>query len=305
MKKKHKSSKAGWRFLNHDGSINVVRRSVKRKVLTDIYHFLVSATWPGFFLSVGLIFLLANLVFSLGYFSCGPDSFRGTQGVTGWGYFQQCFFFSVQTLSTVSSATINPRAVISSVIAGVEAFAGLLILAVMTSMLYARFSRPIARILFSNVIILGTEGGKPAIIFRVANERLNDVSEAKLSVVFIRNETSEEGEDYRRLYDLKLLRNYSPIFALTWTVVHVIDSESPLKGLAPEDLVEIEAEILVTLTGIDYAFSQPLHARNSYSSDDFVQGVKFADMISRRKDGKLSINLSKINEVERLGKARS
>lgn len=296
MKKKN-APQESWRFLNRDGSINIARNSVKRRFLTDTYHFLVSTSWPGFFLSISGIFILVNVLFAAAYYFCGALSFKGTESAEGASFFLDCFFLSVQTLSTIGYSHVSPASFAASLIGGIEAFAGLLGLAILTSMLYARFSRPIARIIFSRKAVLGTDDGEPAFFFRVANERQNDVSEARINVIFIRNETNAEGEKYRRLYDLKLIRDYSPIFALTWTIVHKIDGSSPLKGMDIVKLKEAEAEMLVTLTGIDYAFSQPLHARYSYSADDIAENMIFEDMISRRADDKLIIKLSKIHDM--------
>ncbi len=291
-------SQKSWRFLNRDGSFNIARGGYKKAFASDLYHSLLSASWPGFLSFVILVYLSINLIFAGLFFLCGPGALEGVRLSPAFSRFIDSFFFSVQTIATIGYGRISPFGLVPNVLVTVEALMGLLSLALMTGLLYARFARPTARVIFSQHALIAPLDGIPSFVFRIANERLNQISEAHVNAVFVKTERTREGETYRKICDLKLTRNHSPIFALTWTVIHPIDSESPLLGMAEEDLRETNAEILITVTGIDDTFSQSIHARFSYVTEDLIWGARFKDMVSRGDDGKIHIDLKKIHDIE-------
>jgi len=288
-----------WRLLNRDGTFNIQRPRLGGFHWTDLYHPLLSMTWPRFLCILLSSYFTLNVLFALAYYSLGLESLDGHNAVTKWDGFLTCFFFSVQTFATIGYGRIAPASLAANSLVVVEAFVGLLMMALYTGLLFARFSRPTAKVIFSNVAIIASHEGVPSFIFRMANTRFNQIVEAQVSVVLLQSEVTAEGETYRTFYDLKLERNRSPIFALTWTVVHPIDNDSPLYGKTREALLDLDAEILVSLTGIDDTFSQTIHTRFSYTPAEIVFNKTFKDMLSRPA-GVLSIDLKSIHEVQDL-----
>ncbi len=292
------SAPKSWRVLNRDGTLNVAREGYKKRFGTDGYHSLLSMTWTEFFSLVIGTYLTVNLFFAFAYFLCGPAALSGIRRDNLILHFMDCFFFSVQTFATIGYGRISPLAFVPNLLVTVEAFVGLLSVAMITGLLFARFSKPTAGVIFSNVAIIGVYDGVASLIFRVANKRLSQIVEAHMDVVLIKNEFTKEGEKFRRLYDLKLERSRSPLFALTWTAVHPIDESSPLYGMDSGKMQHAEIEILASLTGVDDTVGEAVNARFSYTPEDIVWNARFKDMITRRPDRKVHIELNKIHEVE-------
>jgi inward rectifier potassium channel len=300
-----KFKSVGWRFLNHDGTFNVERvdRPTRKFYRTDLYHRFLSLSWRQFFIAVALSYFVLNVLFGLGYFAAGPSALSHSDGtpvpIHLFDRFMECFFFSVQTLATIGYGKLVPNSIISDLLVTIEAFVGLLIVALMTGLVFARFSRPTARVVFSKAAVINSHDGTPSLIFRMANLRTNQIVEAGIKVSFACNETTSEGEHYRNFYDLQLEREESSMFVLSWTVVHPIDAKSPLYGLTHEDLVERQSEILILMTGWDETFAQTIHARHSYSPDEILFNHRFTDMIHLDEDRKkLLMDVRKIHEVE-------
>ena len=180
----------------------------------------------------------------------------------------------------------------------IESLVGLLGVAMATGLMFARFSRPTARTLFSRVAAIAPYNGKPTFMFRVANQRRNQILEANLGVVVVQSEVTEEGQFMRRIRDLKLVRNQTPIFALSWTAMHPIDENSPLWGATPESLAEKAVEIVVTLTGLDETFSQTVHARHSYIASEVIWDRQFVDLFSQRPNGQYVIDYHHFHDVK-------
>lgn len=294
-----------WRLLERDGTFNVARvcRGFPLLRATDLYHSLLRASWRRILAAIAALYMLVNALFATAYVSCGEGALEGTRRHDLAGRFVEAFFFSVQTFSTIGYGRIAPDGLAANVIVTVEALTGLLGLALATGLLFARFSRPTARVLFSNVAIIASHDGEPSFLFRMANERRNQIVDATVSVSLSRNEMTAEGQGFRNFYDLSLERRRSPFFALSWTVVHPIDAKSPLAGATRESLREAEAEILVSLIGTDDTFAQTVHARFSYIADDILWGGTFTDMLSRTVGGLIEMNTDRIHDV--IGPARA
>ena len=289
-----------WRLLNQDGSFNIDRRGIPRAGYSDLYHVLLSTSWGKFFgLLIGVYFGI-NAIFGFLYFLCGPAALAGVRADSSLSHFLDCFFFSVQTLATIGYGHISPTDFISNILVTFEAFTGLLGLALATGLLFSRFARPTARVAFSRNAIIAPHDGVPSLLFRMANRRANQIVEAQVTLTLSRQEVTAEGETYRNFYDLKLERGRSPLFALSWTVVHPIDSASPFHGMGPDELRKMEVEILVSLTGLDDTFSQSISTRFSYSFDDIVWNATFNDMLSRNPDGNVSVDLSQLSQIRQL-----
>lgn len=286
------------RFLNRDGTFNIERAGVRRNFFRDVYHGLITAPWPRFFLGVLLAYLSINLIFGFLFFAAGPDALKGVTASDGVAYFWECFFFSVQTLATIGYGQVSPASWPAHVLVTVEALLGMTSIAMTTGVMFARFSRPTARVVFSRQSIIGDVDGDRLFYFRVANARLNQILEARVRATLIRTYTTRSGERYRDLTDLKLVRDSSPIFALTWTVEHAIDESSPLFRQTAESLRETETEILITLTGLDEGLSQTVHTRFSYTADDMVWDRTYTDIVERLPDGKLRVLIDKIHAIK-------
>jgi inward rectifier potassium channel len=288
-----------WRLLNRDGSFNVKRSSQsQRPKVRDHYHKLLAMKWSPFMALVICIYLAVNLTFALGYMACGPEALDGAPHLIGGSAdsFLQAFFFSVQTFATIGYGKISPEGLLANILVTIEAFVGLLGLALITGLFFARFSRPTARVVFSDVAIIAPHDGVMSLVLRIANERLNQIVDATLTLVFSRNEVTIEGERYRQFYDLKLERARSPIFALSWTVVHPITKESPLYGATNEDLIRWEAEFMASLIGIDDTIAQTIHARYSYTPSEIVWNHHFVDM-THRENGMVRIDAHLIHDT--------
>ena len=290
---------APWRFLNQDGSTNI-RRSDRRYgfAMRDLHHRLLSISWTHFFFAALSAFLGLNTIFAGLYFFAGESALIGVSGVHGFDRFLACFFFSVQTLGTIGYGSIHPGTLAANWIVVFESFCGLFFVAIMTGLLFSRFSRPSAKVIFSRHALIRPRNGKPCVMFRAANARGNHIVEADIHVTFARLEKTLEGETFRGLYELKLLRSRNSLFGVPWTVVHVIDEQSPLFGLDAQALEESMGELIVSITGLDDIFHQTVHARFSYSAYEIVWNQKFVDLIEDGPDGVRRINMARIHDYE-------
>ena len=243
---------------------------------------------------LAVLYVGSNCLFASAYLFAS-DSIRGGHP----GSFADAFFFSVQTMATIGYGNLLPQTLWANVLVTVESLVGLLGLAVLTGLIFAKFSRPTARVLFSRVAVIAPWDGVPSLIFRIANQRGNQIVEARIHVVLARNEITAEGEIFRRLHDLDLVRNQTALFALSWTVLHPISDASPLHEATQASLAESEAEIIVSLTGLDESFSETVHARYSYRTDDIVWDARFVDILSRSSDGRRQIDYTRFHDVTR------
>jgi len=276
--------------MKGDGPI----RGAPTRALDDLYHYLVTASWPALIGIIALAFIIANLVFAVGYYLDG--------GVENARYrsFADMFFFSVQTMATIGYGKMVPVTLFSNILVSIEALTGLLALALMTGLVFAKFSRPTARVRFSRYVVVGPRDGTTSLMIRMANMRANRIVEANIHVVFARNETTVEGESIRRFHDLTITRNRSAMFLLSWTAVHRIVEGSPLFGQTHDSLADSQPEIVVSITGLDETFSQTIHARHLYELDEIIWGARFADVLILHPDGSRSIDYTRFDDVEML-----
>lgn len=282
------------RALNKDGTDNLDRTNLKFST-GDAYHLLLSVNWLKFFTSTILTYLIINFAFSIVYFTLGPEGFAGIVHTEGLNFFEECFFFSIQTFSTIGYGRVSPVGFAHNLTVSIEAFLGMLSIAVMSGLLFARFSKPTAKIRFSHNALITDHRGRRSLVFRLANARLNQIAEATLSVSMLVNYSDKNGT-MRAQHDLTLLRNRSLIFAASWTAVHVIDESSPLNGKTLQDLKDWDAEIIVSMIGLDSTFSQTIHARHSYLWTEILEGKQFADILHRNQ-GRMRVDLEKISEL--------
>jgi inward rectifier potassium channel len=273
------------------GSVDAIVRVGLRGSWWDGYHALLATTWPRFTAIIVLAYTAINVAFALAY-ALVPDAIANARdGVL------DDFFFSVQTLATIGYGTMYPQTLYGNVLVAVESTVGILALPVVTGLVFAKFARPTARVMFSERALITVRDGIPSLVFRMANLRRNQIVEARARVVLARQETTPEGERIRRIHDLPLLRSESPLFALTWAATHPITATSPLAGATPATLAEWDAEIIVSLVGIDETLSQTIHARWSYLPDEIVWGGRYADVLTRLPDGRRRVDFARFQDI--------
>ena len=265
----------------------------RRRSLRDVYHWLLTTSWP-VFAGIGLLtYLVSNTVFALLY-TIDPQGVSGARP----GSFTDAFFFSVETIGTIGYGVMAPRDLYANIVMTAENFFGLSFIAVATGVIFARVSRPTARVMFSRNALITQHEGLPTLMFRAANERANRVLEAEVTVSIARDFRTVEGKSIRRFEPLKLIRSQSPLFALTWTVMHVIDETSPLHGLTEERLKGASGQILVVLSGLDETFAQRIHARHAYLPEEIVWNRHFADVIFEDESGARLVNYHRFHDLD-------
>lgn len=288
------------RLLNRDGTFNVKREGLPLLQSLSLYHYFLTITWPKLMSYLVGVFIASNALFALGYVACGPDALTGFRQQTNAGRLVSAFFFSVDTMATIGYGTISPTNLAANVVVAVEALVGLVGFAFVAGIVFARFSRPVAQIVFSRNAIVAPYRGITALMFRIVNRKTNEIVQLETKVLMARRRRDGATTD-REFIQLKLERDAVVFFPLTWTIVHPIDATSPLYGLDADALRAVDAELLVLLNGFDETFSQTVHTRSSYKADEIVWGATFKSVFNPpRADGTLSVNIRKLNEVERV-----
>jgi inward rectifier potassium channel len=257
----------------------------------DLYHLTLRLSWPRFLLAISVLYWAVNLLFALLYW-VDPNGIENARP----GSFADAFFFSVQTLATVGYGRFNPDSLYANVPSSLEIFVSMLGLSIMTGLLFARFSVPRARVLFSNSAAVNTYDKQPTLMFRVANQRHNYILQTSVRVTVLRDHVSAEGTQFRRFHDLSLVRNSTPILALSWTVMHVIDESSPLHGLDENTLGDMG--IIVSFTGTDETFSQIIQSRKEYAAKDIRWHYRFVDILRNTEDGRRIIDYRRFHDVQ-------
>lgn len=283
------------RMINPDGSFNVRRRGVTWRDFHP-YLQLINMSWFWFFASLLAGFLVVNTIFASIYFAIGTWQLQGITAPTAGGRFLETFFFSSQTLTTVGYGGISPKGLEANALAAFESLCGVLGFAVATGLLFGRVSRPSARIGFSRHLLMAPYNDGFSLQFRVVNRRSNSLVELEASVMLMTVERSDGG--HKRTYQvLKLERQKVIFFPLTWTVVHPIDSESPLFGMTEEDWKRRQAEVLILIKAYDDTFSQTVLARHSYRHDELLWGRRFAPAFYVDPSGDLVLEVNKLGEL--------
>jgi inward rectifier potassium channel len=283
------------RAINKDGTFNIRRRGGTWR---DIHPYLrlVNVGWAPFFAMLFAGYLIVNTLFAWGYYLLGPGHLAGGEAATEWGRFLNSFFFSAHTLSTVGYGSISPKTVQANIIAALESLTGVLGFAVATGLLFGRISRPSAKIGFSEGMLITPYQDLTSLQFRVVNRRTNDLMELDARVMLMTVE-SKGGEPERQYRQLKLERDKVLFLALTWTIVHPIDSESPLWGLTAEDLKRLQAEVIILIKAYDDTFSQTVLARYSYRYDEIQWNKRFAPAFSVDSAGDMILEVQRVGEI--------
>lgn len=286
---------SGQRIVTKDGKFNIERRGISFFKSFSIYHYLISISWLKFCSLILLAFLFVNTIFAFLYLAGGVENFEGIKTNSTFDRFVNEFFFSTQTFTTVGYGRINPVGVYSNIVSSVESLAGLLSLALATGLLYGRFSRPVAKIIYSDNAIIAPFRGQNAFQFRIANMKNDhDMIDVETEVIL-----SREEQNSRKFFNLKLEYRKISFFNASWTVNHIINEESPLYGLTETDLKESDCEFLILIKGYDNTFAQYVNSRYSYTYNELVWGARFANIYGRSEDGRAMIELDKISLIEK------
>ncbi|HEY6343322.1 MAG TPA: ion channel [Bryobacteraceae bacterium] len=287
------------RTINKDGSFNIRRRGFGRAA-GDAYIHLIQTTWPRFLGIVAIGYLLVNGLFTGIYLWLGPGALQSSGRDLGIGRVAQAFFFSAQTLTTVGYGTLSPYGFPAHLISSLEVSLGLGSFALAASLMFARFSRPSARLVFSNRIIVAPYGDQTSLQFRVANQRSNVLMDVEADMMLMTVENGEDGKPRRKFVELALERRRIFFLALTWTVVHPIDQSSPLWKKTRQELEEMEAEVLILVKGFDDSFSQVLQTRYSYRWDEMEWSVRFEPAFVVSPAGQLVLDVGQIHKTTRV-----
>jgi inward rectifier potassium channel len=248
--------------------------------------------WPGFLLVLAGFVIALNTVFALVYMA-DPNGITNARPGNFWDDFR----FSVQTIASIGYGVLSPKSNYANTVVVVEAFTGILNVALITGAVFARFSRPTARVIFSHIAVITDFEGVPTLMFRAANQRGNQILDANISVNFAYQQTTPEGLTMRRFCELSLVRSRSLLFALSWTVMHRVDEHSPLYGQTPESLSEMQAELICLLSGTDETLADQIFARHSYKPHQILWHHRFADVLSLTAGGRRVVDLNQFHNA--------
>jgi inward rectifier potassium channel len=260
----------------------------------DVYRWLLGLRWPQFSAFVASLYVALNLFFA-GLYSLQQDSIAGT---TGGSWFYDCFFFSVQTLATVGYGHMYPQTLYGHIVSTVEIMTGIFLLAVMTGLIFVRFSRPIARVVFSNCIVIAPLNGKPTLMVRIGNENQHSMVEAEFRIMFSRDEPLQEGGDFRYFYVLKLHFDRLTLFPAALTLRHTINENSPLFGATAETLTSCRALFIVSVIGIDPVIAASVQTQKDYSWRDVQFGNRFVEIYTDHGEGRLTVDYGRLHDTE-------
>ncbi len=275
------------------GDTRILTSTKLLRRLLDPYHFVLNLNWPQFFGGLLLVFVAVNLFFGT-LFWLMPGSVTNARP----GVFLDCFFFSVETLATVGYGVMSPATLGGHLVASAEILTGMVGVALVTGLVFARFSRPTARILFSDRAVIREFDGRRVLMLRMANERYNRIVQATATLSLVRRETQPDGESYVRFYDMLLERAYTPVFELTWTLIHPIDEHSPLHGRGAGELVQSRSRIRVSVAGHDETMAASVHAGKDYDAGDVVFGGRFVDILNDNPEGERIVDLTRFHDIQ-------
>jgi inward rectifier potassium channel len=274
------------------GGREIITEGLNLSFWADISHRCLTASWPAFIGGAVLVFIAFNAVFALFYW-IGNQPIANVPG----GAYIDYIYFSIETLSTAGYGDMHPQTHYGHFVAAVELFTGIFSMSLMTGLIFARFSRPKARLLFVEHPVVTNHEGKPTLMLRLANERHNIISNATAKLWLFKNIVSMEGETLRRFYELPLTKDLNPGLALSWTLYHILDEISPLYQTNAEDLEASKASFVVVVTGYDVVAAQTIHARKTYNYDDIRFGHRYVDILDTSDDSRLRVDYGKFHET--------
>lgn len=265
---------------------------VGRAPLRDFYHALLRRSWPTTFGVVAAVFVAANVLFALAYLLTGGIAHAPR------GSFLHAFFFSVQTMGTIGYGVLAPESTSANVLVVAESVVGILLTALFTGLVFAKFSRPTARVGFTREVTISPMNGVPTLAFRLGNQRGNRIVDAQIRVSLVRTERTLEGKTFYRMIDLPLARDRILSLTRSWMVLHTIDDKSPLYGATPESIADQDVELEILVVGIDDTAMQPVHATHRYLVPQILWGARHVDVLSETPDGGLVLDLTRFDATE-------
>lgn len=280
------------RFRPPGADYSIIVVGDQRSILRDFYHSLLRWPWSVMIATISGVFLFANMAFAV--------AFMATGGIAPAGHhsFMDAFFFSVQTMGTIGYGAMYPESPAANTLVVIESTVSLLLTAISTGLIFAKFSRSTAAIVFSEKAVIAPMNGVPALTFRIGNLRGNQIVDAHISLVLIRTETTAEGRSFYRTLDLELIRGRALSLSRSWTVVHEVRGSSPLAGQTPESLAAAGAELQIMVIGMDDITMQPVHASHRYVASQILWGARYVDVLSETPEGDLVLDLTKFHATE-------
>jgi inward rectifier potassium channel len=279
--------------IYENGQLRFERRGLRPTPFADFYHFLMGTTWSRMLGLFALAYLALNAAFAVLYLVGGDGTLLNARP----GSFADAFWFSVQTFATIGYGVLAPGSSYGHALVTLESFAGMLSVALATGILFAKFSRPTARVRFSEFALTYVRNGTPALAFRVANLRAAPLVEVQIRVHALIDEVSREGHEMRRAHSLELERAHMPMFLLAWNIIHPLGPTSPLRGISAENVHERLVSLVVTFAGVDDTMVQTVHARHIYAPGDIRFQMRFADMMDRSSPGKLIVDYARFDDI--------
>jgi inward rectifier potassium channel len=264
----------------------------KATPLRDFYHALMRLSWPATLAVIAGWFLTANTLFALGFLATGGVAHARE------GSFSDAFFFSAQTIGTIGYGAMYPESPAANVLVVAEAIVGIMLTALVTGLVFAKFSRPTARVVFTREAVISPMNGVPTLMIRLGNERGNELVDVKIRATLFLTEVTAEGTNFYRMHDLKLSRAHASTLSRSFTMLHAIDETSPLFGKTPESVATAEAEFVVMVVGLDDTSMQTVHASHRYFAREMLWGARHADIVSESDDGAMVVDLRKFHDVE-------
>lgn len=256
----------------------------------DFYYHLLESSWPKLIFIIISFYIIVNIIFSLIYYNIG-------EGISNFsGTLMDAFFFSIQTMSTIGYGFMAPTSLATNLVVVFQSTFGLISLAGITGIIFAKISRPHAKIIFSKNILYTTINDKRVLTFRIANARGNDIVEANLNASVLIKEVTPEGESFLKIHTMKLSREKTPFFKLSWVVFHEINDDSPLQNVSIDD--PCLKAIAITITGHDSTYSSTIYSRYNYNPTDIMKDRYFVDIMSEGADGEMMIDYSKFHDLK-------
>lgn len=290
------------RLMYQDGSFNVVRESLS--LWDNTHHHLIRMPWTYFFLLALAFFVVMNAGFALVYCLVGIEHFNGITPGSFFHNFTQAFFFSSQTLTTVGYGHISPNGLVVSILAAFESFLGLLTFALISGLLYGRFSKPSAQIAFSENLLVSPYREGQGLMFRMVNARKSELIETEVQVLMAFNQRDDAGNTARKFYPIPLEIAKISFFSLSWTIVHPLNEDSPIRDFSEQDFLDANAEFMVLVKGTDETSQQVVHARHSYAADEIVWNAKFVPILTYTAKGVPKVVTRQIGRYELLALQR-
>ena len=273
-------------------NLKTKRIGLESSFIHDLYYVMIKASWLKFFFFVSIAYLVINLIFALIYF-LSPAVIANISSNSLWEF----FLFSFQTSTTIGYGYFLPQSNSAHIIVILDAMSGIFYAAIITGLAFAKFSRPSAKILFSNKVVFTTFDEQPAIMFRLANGRDSHIIDANINISALIPYETKEGLKLRRSYNLELLSDKNPTFSLSWTAIYIIKDNCPLKTLSFEEIINQDVLFTISFTGIDEILSQAVHSNYRFDKGNFVQAKKIKDILSTDKTN-LELDMKNFHEVE-------